>query len=185
MSAGNSQQSLMPSSVRDLVTATDPKVTSLEVAVNTPSVNLCSVKRDFGEEAVIFQLVRQIVKLDAFLGLKNGINPEQAVEVSRMILDDYPYITFADFDCICNRAKRGYYGKMYERLSPSDIYQWVAEYFDKRCEYFEQKSIRQKHEETYDNPKPVRKTINKPGESLASLMETVNILTNQIPEETC
>lgn len=57
----------------------------------------------------------------------------QIIETAEMIMFDYPYLSLADLNLVFGRAKRGFYGQIYNRLDGQIIMTWFSEYHDERC----------------------------------------------------
>ena len=76
-----------------------------------------------------------IMDLDNFLHLKNKLTESEVDFIAGEVLEDYGHgLTMADVMLIIKKAKKGGYGKFYERLSAPDIMQWFDEYFSKRLD---------------------------------------------------
>lgn len=90
-----------------------------------------------------------IIDLDNFLHLKNKLTESEVDFIAEEILRDFGHgLTMADVLLVMKTAKKGGYGKFYERLSAPDIMQWFEEYFNKRLETSEDYN-RQRDAEKY------------------------------------
>lgn len=58
----------------------------------------------------------------------------QIAETVRMIIDDFYYLNFDDLKFCFNNAKKGKYGKIYDRIDGNIIYSWVQKYGNERVE---------------------------------------------------
>lgn len=67
------------------------------------------------------------------MNIANGMKEAQIVETAEMIMFDYPYLSLADINLIFARAKRGFYGQIYNRLDGQIIMTWFREYHNERC----------------------------------------------------
>lgn len=132
----------------------------------TPSIS--NLKKHHGEKKVIAYLGIWIADLNMSLGVKNTMDSTQIEECAFFILDDYYYLTMADFKLFFTSIKKGKYGKMFESIGTHKILGWIDEYTVQRTLLFE-------NSEPIDN-KPVRerKKINTGG-SIKELTERLDI----------
>lgn len=57
---------------------------------------------------------------------------EQIVQTIRLITEDFYYFNIEDFKLCFNNAKRGLYGKIYDRIDGNIIYEWLQKYSEER-----------------------------------------------------
>lgn len=81
------------------------------------------------------------IKFNSFISVKNSLNDEHVDFIANTIVCNYKWLTIADLCYILKQAKMGKYGNLYERLSPMQIFHWIDDHFENRCNYAEQKSI--------------------------------------------
>lgn len=78
-------------------------------------------------------LALNLIELNKFLHLKNGLRNEECEFISYDILDNFGgALTFADVKIVLDKAKRGDYGQFYERLSAATIIGWFKQYYEDR-----------------------------------------------------
>ena len=84
-------------------------------------------------EKVVALVKLNIIALDAYLHLNNRLTEQEVDTLSDNIVHLYGgALSFADLNIVLTNARRGVYGKFYERLSASDIMAWFDEYFNAR-----------------------------------------------------
>ena len=82
-----------------------------------------------GQGSVKQYLVAHLATLNKFLKADDKLSVEEMEFVVDEVYDEYRQIfTFADINIIFNRAKRGDYGKLYNKVSASDILEWFRTY---------------------------------------------------------
>lgn len=85
------------------------------------------------EEKVVSLVALNILALDAFLHLNNRLTEAEVDMVARDIVKVYGgALSFGDLNIILTNARRGVYGRFYERISGADVLGWVREYYDVR-----------------------------------------------------
>lgn len=57
---------------------------------------------------------------------------DQLVQTIRLIVEDFYYFNIEDFKLCFNNAKRGRYGKVYDRIDGNIIYEWLQKYSEER-----------------------------------------------------
>lgn len=94
---------------------------------------LGAISREYGERFTRAYVSAWIINITEFVNIANGMDETQIVETAEMIMFDYPYLTLADINLVFGRAKRGFYGQIYNRLDGQIIMTWFREYHDERC----------------------------------------------------
>ena len=59
---------------------------------------------------------------------------EQLVQTIQLIIEDFYYFNIEDFKLCFNNAKRGKYGKIYDRIDGNVIYGWIEAYANERVQ---------------------------------------------------
>lgn len=72
------------------------------------------------------------------LNVGKSMDGRQVLETAKMILEDYSVLKPDDFVLFFNKAKRGYYGKAYDRMDAHVIFEWLEQYMYDRTSEFEQ-----------------------------------------------
>ena len=101
------------------------------------------------------------MKVQAFVGLMIAdtvlffnvgkmMNANQVGATANMIIEEYYYLKPDDFKLCFNRAKKGYYGKVYDRIDGQVIFDWLNAYSSERLSQAEtiqiQEHARHKHD---------------------------------------
>lgn len=85
------------------------------------------------DDKIVALVALNIVALDSYLHLNNRLTEQEVETIARDIVQVYGgALSFADLNLILTNARRGAYGKFYERLSGVDIMKWISEYYDER-----------------------------------------------------
>lgn len=71
------------------------------------------------------------------LNVGKTMDAAQVLECAKMILEDYAVLKPDDFVLFFNKAKRGYYGKAYDRMDAHVIFEWLEQYLYDRTSEFE------------------------------------------------
>lgn len=127
-------------------TALCPRNFDDTLASVTPT--LASFKK-FTDEAALKSMFYLIVKdvLD-FFSVGKTIGAMQLLETIQLIIDDFYYLNIDDFKLCFNNAKRGVYGKIYDRIDGNVIYGWIAQYAQERACFCESIDDRNKTSDT-------------------------------------
>lgn len=119
----------------------NPKSTNSEIRTirhvfetNTPS--LVSIKRVYGKEWIINYVAAWLVDLNENTNVKTKMTPSQMDFIAERIYDKYS-LKLADLTLFFRSIKEGVYGSFYENLSREKIMEWLAKYYDERCEMAE------------------------------------------------
>lgn len=84
-------------------------------------------------EHVLSLIVCNLVALNAFMHLKNGMTEAEMEYCAGKILEDYGgALSFADLHLVMDNIKSGKYGRMYERMGAADILAWVDDWYNAR-----------------------------------------------------
>lgn len=99
-------------------------------ALRSPTLN--RVKSESGyqkAQAVLFFELSEIVN---FLNVGKTMSDHQIADTVRIIMQDYGYLTLADFRLFGNRYKKGRYGKSYDRLDGQTIIMGLDQYVEEK-----------------------------------------------------
>ena len=72
-----------------------------------------------------------------FFNIGKNMNAYQIEQTIQIIWEEYYDFAFADFRRCFNKAKKGFYGKIYDRLDGNIILEWLREYSQERESAFE------------------------------------------------
>lgn len=108
--------------------------------IATPNkIELAKISRDFGGMATAAILTVVLNDLIDFFNIgENNMNAAQLAYTIRLIQTDYYYLTLEDFKLFSDNAKRGNYGKSYNRMDGAILFEWLGKYADDRqCAFME------------------------------------------------
>ena len=117
-------QKLRPSTALDVLKSESPSLAKLKATLN-----------DDGENAVKAILSILVSDLVNFFSIGKTMNVPQIGQTIDLILEDYSTMKPDDFKLCFTRAKKGYYGKVYDRIDGQVILGWLSQYdFEKADE---------------------------------------------------
>lgn len=96
----------------------------------TPPMAL--IRKEFGEQslhAILVIILNDVIK---FFSTGKTMGQEQLVSTIRLIVEDFYYFNVEDFKLCFNNAKKGKYGKIYDRIDGNIIYEWLQKYSEER-----------------------------------------------------
>lgn len=96
-------------------------------------------RRDETKTKAVLKIM--FIRFSNFVNVKNPLTEEHIDFLADTIVSNYKWLTIADLCFILKQAKMGKYGNLYERLSPMQVFHWIDEHFENRCNVAEQKSI--------------------------------------------
>ncbi len=121
-------------------------VRSCSDVFQTSMPSLAKIKKRFGDQFSEKYVAAWIINLIDFFQVGKKMGDAQVYETSMLILQEYYMLTLADINLVFTRAKKGYYGEMYDRLDGAVILSWFRKYFEERCQ--EAASIYQREHES-------------------------------------
>ena len=134
-----------------------------EMAVYNSSPSLVRISKEVGEVFLISFLGNILLDLSSFFNIGKGLSPEQIVWLAKEIKKDYFYLKPTELKLCFDNAKKGKYGKLYDRLDGMIIYEWIETYLSERTNVV----IKQNANEKFENQKkfddiilPILKSIN-------------------------
>ncbi len=113
---------------------------------NSETPSIAKIKKHHGEDSVISFIVIWLMDLNMSMNIKNTMPDDQLEECAFFILEDYYYLTMADFKLFFSGIKKGKYGQTYESLSMSKILEWLESYVISRTVMFENSEPAEVHE---------------------------------------
>jgi hypothetical protein len=115
--------------------------------------SLAKVRKIYGENFSEGYVVIWITNLVEFFQVGKRMGENQILETAMLVLEDYYMLTLADINLVFTRAKKGFYGELYDRLDGAIILTWFRKYFEERCQEAENIALR-KHDRHKDNGQP-------------------------------
>lgn len=70
-----------------------------------------------------------------FFSVGKTMGQNQLVSTIRLIVEDFYYLKIEDFKLCFNNAKKGKYGKIYDRIDGNIIYDWINQYSLERMNF--------------------------------------------------
>lgn len=116
------------------------------------TLELTSVVQILNSDSPSFALIRQqpngqhiskailsklIIDFVNFLNIGKTMNESQVIATVKLILEDYSVLKPDDFVLFFNRAKKGCYGKVYDRMDGSIIIEWLELFLQERNDEIE------------------------------------------------
>jgi hypothetical protein len=105
--------------------------------------SLAVINREYGPDFTEAYIGIWITNMVDYVSLGKKMGESQIEETAMLILDEYYMLTLADINLVFQRAKKGHYGELYDRLDGAIILSWFRKYFDERCEVAESISMRE------------------------------------------
>ena len=100
----------------------------MDDALKSLTPPLAVVRKEYGEQslqAILVIILNDVIK---FFNVGKTVGQEQLVQTIRLIIEDFYYFNIEDFKLCFNNAKRGFYGKVYDRIDGNIIYEWLQKY---------------------------------------------------------
>jgi len=119
--------------------ALQPK--TLDDVFNSPSCSIAKIKKSFGENKLRAFLAKIIIDVVTFFNVGKTMNDIQAAQTADLIIDEYYFFKPDDFKLCFTRAKKGLYGKVYDRIDGQIIFDWLNSYCKDRLNEAENMSI--------------------------------------------
>lgn len=77
-------------------------------------------------------MVKILNDLLDFFSIGKTIGAIQVAATADLIIEEYYFLKPDDFKLCFNRAKKGYYGKVYDRIDGQVIFEWLNRYTNDR-----------------------------------------------------
>lgn len=101
-------------------------------------MSLVRMSHETGEMSVKAILAILIANTVGFLNVGKSMNDKQIAQTIDLILEDYSVYKIDYFVLCFNRAKKGWYGKQYDRIDGQVIFNWLAAFDEEYCREIEQ-----------------------------------------------
>ena len=86
------------------------------------------MNKEFGETHLRGFMVKVLNDLVDFFNVGKSIGAVQVAQTVDLIIDEYYFFKPDDFKLCFNRAKKGLYGKVYDRIDGAVILEWLGRY---------------------------------------------------------
>lgn len=121
---------------------------TLEDAVNSVTPCLATFKKETSEMSLLAILTIMFNDLIDFFSVGKTMGQSQLVSTIQLVIEDFYYLNIEDFKLCFNNAKRGVYGKIYDRVDGNIIYDWISRYAQERACFCESIDDRYKTSDT-------------------------------------
>lgn len=121
---------------------------TLEDAVNSVTPSLAAFKKETSEMSLLAILTILFNDVIDFFSVGKSMGQSQLVSTIQLVVEDFYYLNIEDFKLCFNNAKRGVYGKIYDRIDGNVIYGWIAQYAQERAFFCESIDDRNKTSDT-------------------------------------
>ena len=121
---------------------------TLEDAVNSVTPCLATFKKETSEMSLLAILTIMFNDLIDFFSVGKTMGQSQLVSTIQLVIEDFYYLNIEDFKLCFNNAKRGVYGKIYDRVDGNIIYGWIDQYAQERACFCESIDDRNKTSDT-------------------------------------
>ena len=98
----------------------------------SPSCSIAVMNKNFGETKLRAFMAKIIIDVVMFFNVGKIMNDNQAAQTADLIIEEYYFLKPDDFKLCFNRAKKGLYGKVYDRIDGAVILEWLGRYEKER-----------------------------------------------------
>ena len=98
----------------------------------SPSCSIAVMNKNFGEMKLRAFMVNIIIDLVMFFNVGKTMKDTQAAQTADLIIEEFYFFKPDDFKLCFNRAKKGLYGKVYDRIDGAVILEWLGRYDQER-----------------------------------------------------
>lgn len=112
------------------------KIRTIKDVLTLPSKTLGQFKAEYGRDWVIGYISMWLIELNDTSNVKQKMHDAQIEFTAERIYESYS-LRVTDLTLFFRNIKSGVYGSYYENLSQEKILEWLAKYFDLRCEMAE------------------------------------------------
>jgi hypothetical protein len=109
------------------------KIRTVGDAFDTEYIKMNELKVIYTEETPRMLIETWLIQLTLFFDLP--LNKDQVRELAWLIYDDMHFLNIAEMTLLLTRIKKGYYGKFFGRIDPSEVLSWCREYRKERGMY--------------------------------------------------
>lgn len=98
----------------------------------TPSMAL--IKKEYGEQFLYAFLTIMVSDVIDYFNVSKTMGERQVVDTVKMIAEDFYFLNIEDFKLCFNNAKKGRYGRVYDRIDGNVIFDWMNQYMSERLD---------------------------------------------------
>jgi len=111
-------------------------VVAIVCSDESPSPSIARIARECGDMKINAILVVVVTDLVDFFNVGKTMSPQQVASTVILIREEYPYFRIEDFKLCFTNAKKGIYGKVYDRIDGAVILEWLDKYSLERQKAF-------------------------------------------------
>lgn len=94
----------------------------------SPTCSIAVMNKEFGETHLRAFMVNVLNDLLDFFSVGKTMGGVQVAQTADLIIEEYYYLKPDDFKLCFTRAKKGQYGKVYDRIDGQVIFDWLNAY---------------------------------------------------------
>jgi hypothetical protein len=137
------------------------KLRTIENAINADAPTLGTFKREQGKEFTEGLVMAWLMHLNSILNLNKPMSEDQIEMCAIDIVNEFYALKMSDLSFLFKRIYSGVYGEFYESLSIPKVLSFFRDYFEERCSYAEQQSIRNHNDFSSDDTFNYSKNIKR------------------------
>lgn len=108
---------------------------------DSPSCSLAIINKEFGEGHLRSFMVKILNDVLDFFSVGKSMGAVQVATTADLIIEEYYFLKPDDFKLCFNQAKKGQYGKVYDRIDGQVIFDWLSTYVSDRMHTAREQSI--------------------------------------------
>lgn len=108
---------------------------------DSPSCSLAIINKEFGEGHLRSFMVKILNDVLDFFSVGKSMGAVQVATTADLIIEEYYFLKPDDFKLCFNQAKKGQYGKVYDRIDGQVIFDWLSAYVSDRMHTAREQSI--------------------------------------------
>jgi hypothetical protein len=109
------------------------ELTSVDQILKSESPSFALIKNQPNGKAIAQAMLSKLmIDFVNFLNIGKSMGENQIVETVKLMLQDYAVLKPDDFVLFFNRAKKGNYGKAYDRMDGMVIFEWLEMFMQER-----------------------------------------------------
>jgi hypothetical protein len=96
------------------------------------------IRKSIGEMGLNALLTHIVTDTVLFFNVGKTMTQLQIAQTVQLIVEDFDYLALEDLKVCFKNAKKGLYGKLYDRIDGAVIIQWIETYEKERLKAFEE-----------------------------------------------
>ena len=99
---------------------------------DSPTCAISVMNKEFGEIHLQAFMVNVLNDVIGFFSVGKTMGATQVASTADLIIEEFYFLKPDDFKLCFNQAKKGYYGKVYDRIDGQVIFEWLNAYTNDR-----------------------------------------------------